>query len=101
MAKKESKENNPTKIEILKQGKQTEFWKLILDAIEESREYITDQLEDESMDDLPPEQYKFMVKTLQSKKKFLDVLKKTPDNLISWLETPPSERPKNFDPYEE
>lgn len=100
--KKTSKINTSdiTKIEILKSGKQTEFWRLIVEAIEKSKDFIQSQIDGEDILELEPEKYKMVNELFKSKKKFLDSLIETPDNLISWLEKPETERPKEFDPYE-
>jgi len=102
MGKKITKSNSAdaSKIEILRTGQQTEFWRLIVEAIEESKAHIQKQMDGNDILDLPPEQYKMVNELFKSKKQFLDTLIKTPENLMSWLETPPNERPKEFDPYE-
>lgn len=88
-----------SKIEILKQGMQTEFWKIIIEAMEESRVDIQAKQDGEDIAELDADQYKFRNELFKAKKEFIDALSKTPDNLISWLEKPVSEKPKEFDPY--
>lgn len=87
-----------SKMEILKQGKQTEFWRIILDTLEESREDIQNKQDGGDIAELSAEQYKFRNELFKAKKEFINALKNTPDNLISWLTKPENER-QNFDPY--
>lgn len=92
-------ESDNSKIEILKAGMKTEFWKIIVEAIQESKDYIQEQMDAEGMKDMTPEQYKFTNETFKAKRMYLDTLMKTPENMISWMVKVPSEKPKNFDPY--
>lgn len=85
--------------EILKEGKKTKFWELIVASIQESKEFIQKEQDSEDLKDLSPELYKLTNELYKAKKAFLDVLAKTPDNLISWLEKPDNDR-KEFDPYD-
>ena len=78
---------------------ETPFWRLIVEAINDSQEFLQEQENSEDLDDLPPEQYKFFSKILKAKKKYLETLADTPKNLISWLGKPENER-KEFDPYD-
>jgi len=94
-----TKQTNTTKQELLKIGKQGEFWKIIVDTLEESKDYIQEQQDSEELKELTAEQYKFQNEIFKAKKKFLEILINTPDNIITWLEKPTSER-KEFDPYE-
>ena len=84
---------------ILEEGKKTQFWKLVVDSLMESKEFIQEQQDGEDISELSAEQYKHMNEVFKAKKKFLDILTKTPDNIISWLEKPVNER-KEFDPYD-
>jgi len=97
MAKDTSKDIS--KIETLKQGKQSAFWKLIVDAIDESIEDIQRKQDSEEISELDPQQYKFRNELFKSKKIMLETLKKTPDNLASWYSKPETER-QEFDPYD-
>lgn len=90
--------DNDAKAEILKQGKESQFWKIMLGAIFESIDDIDRKINDPELKNLPAEQYKFMVEGFKDKKEFLLTLTKTPDNILSWLGTPDNER-QNFDPY--
>ena len=107
MAKKKTKTKKVTvqsvpvqdgSIEILRNGKDTQFWKAIVNSLTESQEFIREQMEDEDFKDLPADQYKLMNELMKAKLKFLETLKNTPDNIISWLEQPPEDR-MEFDPY--
>ena len=84
--------------EVLKQGTGTEFWKLIVRALEDSKADIQAQQDNDDLKDLSPEQYKFENEIYKVKKQFIDTLIKTPGNIVSWLEKPDSER-EDFDPY--
>lgn len=88
-----------TKMEILRAGKSTEFWRLIVEAMQESKDFIDEQMESEELQELSPEMYKLTNEMFKAKKKYLETLINTPDNLISWLGTPDNER-KDFDPYD-
>lgn len=84
---------------ILEEGKKSEFWKLVLQSIAESKEFIQSEQDSEDLKDLPAENYKLQNELFKAKKQFLDSLAKTPDNIISWLQKPSSER-QEFDPYD-
>ena len=88
-----------SKMEILRIGKTTEFWHLIEEAMQESKDFIQEQMDAEELKELSPELYKLTNELFKAKKQFLSVLINTPDNLISWLGTPDNER-KDFVPYE-
>lgn len=94
------KKEEQNAIGILKEGSKSPFWKLIIKALEESKEFIQQQMDADEMQDLDEKLYKFMNETYKAKKAFIDSLMKTPENIMSWLDTPPAERPKDFDPYE-
>ena len=83
---------------ILKQGTMTEFWKLIVRALQESKEALQKLQDGEDIANLPAEQYKLMNELYKAKKEYLDTLTRTPENIISWLQDPISEN-KDFDPY--
>ena len=84
---------------ILEQGKTEKFWELIVASLEESIEHIETQRDSEDMKELSPEMYKLTNELFKAKKEFLKTLIRTPDNIISWLEKPSTDRPE-FDPYE-
>ncbi len=97
--KVKSNSSEESKIEILKQGMNSEFWRLIKEAIEDSIDHIQTQMDAEEMKNLSAAQYKFMNESMKAKKEYLHTLLKTPENLISWLEKPATDEPKDFDPY--
>lgn len=99
MIKFKDKNEEATVKAILEEGKKTKFWQLILEAIDESKQFIQQEQDGEDISILNAEQYKHVNEVFKAKKKFLDALKETPDNLISWLGTPANER-KEFDPYD-
>ncbi len=84
---------------ILEAGKKEKFWELIMKSIDESIEYIQKEQDSEDMKELSPEMYKLTNELFKAKKEFLSTLKRTPDNILSWLEKPSSER-EDFDPYD-
>ena len=88
-----------SKMEVLRIGKGGEFWKLIVEALQESIDFIQEQMDSDELKELTAEQYKLTNELFKAKKQYLATLMKTPDNLISWLGTPDNER-KDFDPYE-
>ncbi len=94
-----STQEEESAIVILKEGSNSAFWSLIIKALEESKEFIQKQMDAEELKDLPADQYKFMNESFKAKKQFLDTLMKTPENIASWLEKVPEDRPKDFDPY--
>ena len=75
-------------IEILKQGRKTEFWRLIVEAMKESKEVIQKTQDGDDIADLPSTEYKLQNEIYKVKKEFLDTLVNTPENIISWLEEP-------------
>ena len=87
------------KIEILKTGKLSEFWHIIVEAIEESRDDIQKKQDGEEIAELSSDQYKFRNELFKAKKEMLDALLNTPENLISWMTKPETEG-QNFDPYD-
>ena len=84
--------------EILKEGMKTRFWEIIVIALTESREALTKAQEDEALSELSPEVYKMQMELLRAKKSFIDNLIKTPENVMSWLQSPNNET-QEFDPY--
>lgn len=88
-----------SKIEILQAGIKTPFWDLVVEAIKESKQHIQDQMDSDDLKELTAEQYKFQNEIFKTKKQFLDMLIRTPNNIISWMEKPTKDKPRNFDPY--
>jgi len=84
--------------QILKDGMQTKFWKLICEALDESREELLKYQDSEEFRNLPADVYKLENELIRSKRVYLETLKKTPDNIISWLGKP-NNNDENFDPY--
>jgi hypothetical protein len=93
------KENAKDNIEILRQGATSRFWLLIKEALKESEQTIAIEQDSEDMSEMTPEEYKFRNELFKAKRKFLDTLSKTPENIISWLEQPESDV-RDFDPYQ-
>ena len=87
--------------EILRSGQNTEFWKLLCDALDESIAHLQTEQDGEDIKELPAEQYKVEAELLKAKRKYLSHLKNLPETLIAYI-TPPAgntEKPENFDPY--
>ena len=95
-----SKKEEQDAVDVLRTGAKSHFWGLIVKALEESKEYIQSQMDSEEMKNLEADQYKLMNELYKAKKEFLNILMKTPENIVSWLQLAPSERPKDFDPYD-
>ena len=87
--------------EILRLGQNTEFWKIICDALNDSITHLQSEQDGEAIKDLPSEQYKFETELLKAKRKYLAHLKVLPDTLIAFFAQPAGnvEKPLNFDPY--
>ena len=84
--------------EILEAGMSSQFWRIIVEALEESIDFIQEQMDSDDLRELSAEQYKLHNELFKAKKQYLNTLINTPRNLISWLGTPDNER-KEFDPY--
>lgn len=87
--------------EVLSIGQETEFWKLLCRAIDDSIAHLNVQQDGDAMKDLPSEQYKIESELLKAKRKYLVHLKALPKLLIAYLTQPAgnSEPDYNFDPY--
>lgn len=93
------KQKKPAEIEaILEAGVSSEFWEIICAVLEESRDALQAYQDSDEFRELPAEQYKIENELLRAKRVYLDMLKRTPDNLRSWLTTPDN-KVENFDPY--
>lgn len=84
--------------EILRQGKVTEFWQVLVQALDDSIVNLQKIQDSDDMKDLPIDQYKVESEILKAKRANLKKLKELPDTLVSWLEQP-DQGEKNFDPY--
>lgn len=90
-----------SKMEILRLGQATEFWRVICDAIDESISYLRAEEDGDAIRELPAEQYKLESELLKAKRKYLAHLKNLPSSLIAYL-TEPAEnttKEKNYDPF--
>ena len=86
------------RIEILRTGKQGEFWGIICELLDESITRLQSVEDHADFIELPAEQYKLQSQLLKAKRKYLEQLKGYPDLLIAELGKPDSED-INFDPY--
>ena len=93
MAKEQDKQ------EILRQGQSTEFWRLILEVLDQNVENLRAQQDSEDFKELSNEQYKIENELLKAKIKYNQKLKDLPNTLIAHLQTP-NQEVKNFDPYD-
>lgn len=87
------------KIEIIKQGAGGEFWKLLVDALHDSKDALRKQQESDDLKELPADQYKVENELLKAKIKYLDKLIGLPDTIVQWLQNPDNSQVE-FDPYE-
>jgi len=89
-----------TAIAIIQEGMTRDFWKLITEALIDSKEYIQKQQDEAVMLEVPALEYKIRNEVYIAKKQFIDNLLETPTNLIQHLSVPESDS-RNFDPYSE
>ena len=82
---------------IIDLGVKSDFWKIILQSIEESKEHL-DRRDDDDLRELLAEQYKFECEIIKIKKKFLDKLAELPEAIKGSLEN--EGQPINLDPYD-
>ena len=94
----ENKDEKAVIYSIIDLGIKSDFWKIILQAIEESKEHL-DRRDDEDLRELPAEQYKFECELIKVKKKFLDKLAELPEAIKGNLESEEG-KPVNLDPYD-
>lgn len=87
-----------SKQEILRQGQQSDFWQIIVEALKESKDHLRQQQDADELRDLPADQYKVENELLKAKIKYLDKLADYPNTIIGWLQSPNQEE-KNYDPY--
>jgi hypothetical protein len=86
-------------IEIIRLGKQSEFWKLLLQALEKSIKKLEADRDGEDLKELPNDQYKVENELIKAKIQYLKKLMETPDSIVSWLQDPDNSSVE-FDPYE-
>lgn len=92
------KQTSQSKQEILRQGQQSDFWRIILEYITESKEHLRQEQASDELKDYPADQYKVEMELLKAKIKYLDNLANYPNTIIGWLQNPNEE--KNWDVYE-
>jgi len=86
--------------EILKQGIKTDFWKLLVDGLDESIKRLQNEQNSDELRDMPADQYKVENEIIKASIANLKDLKELPENIISWLEDPNAGDPGHeFDPY--
>ena|SRR3990167_2888634 len=83
---------------ILDRGAKTEFWAIILEALDETIVHLQDELNGENIQGLPADEYKFYNELLKTKIAYLNKLKRFPQTLGTWIAEPNQTSP-NFDPY--
>ena len=97
-----AKKTNEQKKAILELGKDGDFWKVICEFIEESKERVDEEKTSalEMLAEIPAEQFKVKLLVLEARKNLLDDLKDYPEHLISYLtKTPRNADQANYDPY--
>lgn len=85
--------------EILREGKKTTFWRLIVEALNDSRVDIQEKQDGEDIASLPADKYKSQMELFKAKKELIDNHIGLPDSLVEHLGNPDNKK-KNFDPYE-
>ena len=83
---------------ILRNGKNGNFWNVILKALDSDIKQLKAREDSGDFDNMPADQYKLEIKLLKEERKHLEKLKVLPDRLIEDLESPPSPDP-DLDPY--
>lgn len=91
-------EERKTAQAILKDGRITEFWKLIVRVMEESKIDIQQKQDSEEIGDLPADQYKLQNEIFKAKKDLIKKIIDTPESLIAFLEEPDNKE-VNYDPF--
>ena len=81
---------------LLEQGKTGEFWKMLVQEMNE----MIGNIESKVSSDLPAEQYKFENESAKLKVKYIEKLQDLPSNMLGYLESPESKQ-DDFDPYED
>lgn len=90
--------DSKSKQEILRQGMNSEFWKIISEALRDSKNHLRNEQDADALRDLPADQYKVENELLKAKIKYLDKLADYPNTIIGWLQNPNQEE-KDYDPY--
>jgi len=85
-------------IEILNQGKASEFWSILQRDIDRQIEEFRSQNTREKLKSLPADQYKLENEIMFAKIEFLESLQVLPENIMLEIGTPAIED-KEFDPY--
>lgn len=97
---KKQKRSSIDIVNIVTAGIKGEFWSILCNAVDESIEILKEKRdEDESLKNLPADQYKFEAEVLKKEIQCLEYLKNLPKKLIAFHqeENTPEEE---FDPYE-
>ncbi len=92
-------ENREVIRDILERGMGGDFWKLIVQELEDTKRVLQRIRDSEKLSELPADQYKLRSELLKSKIKYLDILIDTPKDLASWLQNPDNKKPI-LDPYD-
>ena len=83
---------------ILQQGQQSDFWRIIVEALKDSKEHLRNEQDSDELKGYPADQYKIESELLRAKIKYLDKLADYPNTIISSLQNPNPEE-KEWDPY--
>src|SRR3990167_171609 len=84
---------------VLKAGMSSEFWGLIVQALDESMDHLQSISDSDELADLSPERYKLESELLKHKKQYLKRMKEYPTILINRMQSVDFEN-YDFDPYE-
>ncbi|MCK5211698.1 hypothetical protein KAJ89_03280 [Candidatus Parcubacteria bacterium] len=88
-----------TSQEILRLGQDSDFWRLMLVALEKCKENLRNISDSDDFKDLPADRYKLESELSKAKIKYLDKLSNLPGSLIVWMKNPDN-KDKDFDPYD-
>lgn len=93
------KKDSKSKQEILRQGMESDFWRIIISALEDSKGHLRKEQKGQDLKSLPAEQYKLENELLLAKLEYLDNLADYPNTIIGWLQNP-NQKEIDPDPYD-
>ena len=93
-----SQKNSKSMQEILSQGMKSDFWNILVQALNDNKEDLRNKRGDKKFRDLPPELYKLESELLEARIEYIDNMLDLPNSVISWLKSPDQSK-ADFDPY--
>lgn len=84
--------------ETMSEGQSTEFWVLIMQALDQSIARLEGERDGQEIKELPADQYKMESELLKAKIHYLKHLKELPSTIMAWTQQPDQSTP-SFDPY--